>query len=266
MPVRRNPLLTGAVTTAVAGGLLAGSWYGAELLAGLLFAFQVVLVLAWLAALEVIGGTGAFVVSVAAAAAADALVTVENGAHVGDLAGVLGVAMVASLGHQIVRRRRRHVTISLAGTVSAVVLVVATATYVPLRYGADGRSSAVAAFAGIGAATLLACLVDLGLPRPAVLGGGNRGWAGLVLGLAAAAGAGWLVGHELGGITPRHALEVALVTGGVALAADLGIDAGRVAYGDADERARSALDPVEMLVPVAVAAPAAYVVGRLLLG
>ncbi len=266
-PASSSPLVTGLVTAAVSAGLFGVTYAGRAPLAVAVLVLQVVFTLAWLAVLGVTGGTGAFAVAAGAAIAADAVVVGGTDSDIGGLVGVVGVAMVAALGHQLLRRHRTAVTRSLAGTMSAVLLVVATATYVALRAGTGGRAAAATSFAGVAAAMLLSRLVDLVLPRPAVVPEGGRGWAGLLVGALAAAGAGALYGWGTGTIDLADAWPLALVAGVTALAADLGVDACRAAY-DAhdDDRARSALDPVDMLAPVAVAAPAAYVAARLLMG
>jgi len=262
-----RPLLTGLVTALLAGVLMAAAHASAAVLAIVVLVVQVLLTLAWLAALGAAGGLGAFAVVAAAAVAADAALVAAGGARVDDLVGVVGIAMAGSLLHQVARRRRSKVTLSVAATMSAVVLAVAAATYVALRSGVDGRAAVAAGLAGVGAAVLVARLVDAVLPRPIAVPRGSRGWPGLLLGVAAAFGAGLAYGALVGGIQTSDAWAIALAAGAVGLAADLAVDAGAIGVTlEGDTRQRSALVPTAMFLPLALAAPAAYVTGRILLG
>lgn len=257
----------GAATALVAGVCLGAAHAGTPALAGAVFVVQLLLVLAWLAAVGAPGGLGAFGVAAAAAVAADASLLAASGARIDDLVGVVGIAMAGAMAHQVGRRHRTGVTLSLAATMSAVMLAVATATFVSLRSGVDGRAAAAVAFAGVGAAALVARLTDAFLARPAAVPGGSRGWPGLLLGVAAAAGAGLLYASGAGGIDVATGWQVALVAGAMGLAADLAVDTAATAVRVAgDQRQRSALAPAAVFLPLALAAPAAYVTARILLG
>ena len=262
-----RPLLTGTVTSAVAGVLMAAAYAGPPALGAAVFALQLLLTLAWLAALGVTGGLGAFGIAAGAGVAAVVVLLRSDGAYIGDLVGVVGIAMVASLLHQVARRHRTLVTMSIAGTMSAVLVAVAASTYVALRSGVDGRGATAAGLAGAGAAVLAARLVDAIIARPVAVPSGSRGWPGLVAGVAAGCGIGALYAWGAGGLALLDGLAIAGVAGACALAADLAVDTGAVVVTvEGDERQRSALVPTAMFLPLAMAAPAAYVTGRILLG
>lgn len=257
------PALASAVT---AGVLFGASLVGARELGGAVLVLQLLMTLAWLAVVDAPGGTGALLLAGAAAAAGDAMLVRHPADGIGVLVAVVGVSLVAGIGHQLLRRSRVQVTRSLAGSVSAVLLAMAAATLVGLRVGPDGGGALAATVAGAGAALVAARLVDAVLSRPRAVPGGRRGWPGLLGGAAAAFAAGLAVARYPAGLPARPAWELALIAGGVALAVELVFDAGAVSLlaGD-DERRAAAVAPALALLPLALAAPAAYVAARILL-
>src|SRR3954454_15962596 len=117
LPATLPGLLAGVVAAALAGLALLGT---APIGIGV-FAVQVVVALAWLATLDARGSTGAFAVAVAASAACDIVVGVADTADLGRTALVIGLAVLASLLHQLLRRPRRGVTLSIAATLSMTI-------------------------------------------------------------------------------------------------------------------------------------------------
>ena len=84
--------------------------------------------------------------------------------------------------------------------------------------------------------------------------------------MARAALVGWAYGSGHQSIGTDAAVRIAVVAAVIALIADLAVDAVLHGAPPRDNRARSALPPLGALLPVVLAAPAAYVAGRILLG
>ena len=261
-----DKLLAGAGAGLVAGALAGLAVLGTAPLASGVFAVQVVVALAWLAVLDVRGRGGAFVMTVVAAAVMDSVVGGADEPDIGRAAGVVGVTFVVGLLFQLARRPRRGVTLSLVGIASAATFALSAASYIALRVEGDGEHALVAGLLGAGVGLLVARLVDLVLARPVVLPGSRRGVAGVVVGLGVAVLVGLAYGQGQEVLGTGNGVRLALVTAVLALAADVAVDAVLTAAPPADERARSALVPLGVLLPVVVCAPATYVAGRILLG
>lgn len=270
-PVRRfSPAvastLSGLAAACVAAGLAGLALVHVGALAAGVFVVQVVVALAWLAALDVPASGGAFVIVVIASGVMDGVVGSYREADIGRAAGVAAVAVIVSLLHQIARRPRVAVTLSFGGTLSALAFAMASASYVGLCVEKGGDQADAAALLGAGVALGVARLTDLAVPRPAPLPGSRRGVVGLVLGLAAALLVGWAYGDGQAVLDTSRGTRLALVAAVIALVADLAVDAVLHAAPPVDSRARSGVPPLAILLPVVVAAPAAYVAGRILLG
>lgn len=178
----------------------------------------------------------------AVAVAGDLLVVARPTAGLGRLAGLTGGAVVATLLDQLIRRERSQLTDSLLHTGSAAVLVVALATPLAVPSGGTARAALVAGFVGM-AAALVVPGIARSLSAPAV------GAVGVLAGGA-------------GGAT--YGLFASGLSVGAGLATGAGTGALAVAGWLAARSARSG--PAEALLPLALAAPAAYVAGRLLGG
>jgi molybdopterin converting factor small subunit len=259
-------LLAGAGAGLVAGALAGLAVLGTAPLGIGVFVVQVVIALAWLAVLDVRGRGGAFVISVIAAGVMDIVVGVADEPDIGRAAGVVGVTFVVGLLFQLARRPRVGVTVSLVGIASAATFALCAASYLALRIEGDGEHALVAGLLGAGVGLLGARLADVVVARPVVLPGSRRGVVGIVVGLAVAVLVGWAYGHGHDVLGPGIGVRLALVTAVLALAADVAVDAVLSAAPPIDERARSALVPLGVLLPVVVCAPATYVAGRILLG
>jgi hypothetical protein len=263
LPATTPGLLAGVVAAALAGLALLGT---APLGVGV-FAVQVVVCLPWLATLDARGSTGAFAIGVAASIACDIVVGVADTPDIGRTALVVALTVLASLIHQLLRRPRRGVTLSIAATLSMAVFASCGASYVALRVEGGGGIADAAALFGAGVALAVARIVDLVVPRPAVVPGSRRGIVGLLLGLGAAGATGWLYGHAHGDVLGSdHGVRMAIVTALIALLADLAVDAVLSTAPPDEERSVAALTPLGMLLPVVLSGPAAYVAGRILLG
>jgi hypothetical protein len=257
---------TAALSAAVTGLLLIGVLTGRFVLAGLMIPVQVLLVLAWLAALEVASLVWSAVVVGATAVAAD-LLTATGPAGVRRLTGVIAVALLVAMLQQLVRRDgRTALTASFAATLAAVVLVSGLAVLIALRRSATGQDAAMAALLGTGLALFVARGADALRLRRAVAGARRRSVVGLLAAGAAAVGVGFVVGATRTSLGVSDAIALATAAAVVALAADIGLDIARAGLGPGNERPRAALLPLSVLLPVTVAAPAAYVTGRVLLG
>jgi hypothetical protein len=228
---------------------------------------QVLLVLAWLAALSAEGLLLAAVVVSGTAIIAD-LLTATGPLGVRRLAGVSAIAFLVAMLQQLLRRGPRPaMTASLSASSGAIVLVIGLATLIALRRGITGRDAALAALLATGLALVVARGIDalrLLLSPDAQ----RRTVLGLAVAGAVAAGTGALVGAVRDSLGVGDGIALATAAAVVALAADIGLDIARAGLppGSQSERVRAALLPLAVLLPVCVAAPAAYVTGRVLLG
>lgn len=256
----------GLAAALVAAGLAGLALLHAGALAAGVFVVQVVVALAWLAALDVPAAGGAFVIVVIASGVMDGLVGSYRLPDIGRAAGVVAVAVIVSLLHQVARRPRVAVTLSFGGTLSALAFAFAAASYIGLRVENGGADADVAALLGAGVALAAARLTDLAVPRPAPLPGSRRGLVGILVGMGAALLVGWAYGDGQALLGMARGTRLALVAAVIALVADLAVDAVLHAAPPVDARARSGVPPLGILLPVVLAAPAAYVAGRILLG
>lgn len=261
-PVVGSGLAAGAVATALAGLALVGT----PLLGAGVFVVQVVVALAWLAALDARGSLGAFGIAIAAAATMDAVIGASDGSSIGQAAPVVGVALVVSLLHQLSRRPRPGATLSLAGTISAVGFGLCAASYVALRGELGGDQAAAAALLGAGVALAVGRVADLITTRPAIATGSRRGLLGVVAGVVAAVGVGAAYGSAADRLGTGVGLRLAVIAAVLAVIADIAVDAVLAQAPPPDERRLSALTPLGVLLPVVLAGPVAYVAGRILLG
>ncbi len=267
-----SPFLQGGLSAAAALVLALFALAGPGLLLAGVLVMELVLVLGVLAVLDAPASLGIFALAAAGAAVAGVVVLTGRGG-VDGLAGVVALALVASLLQQLARRGgRERVTESLGEALLAVVLVVAASCLVALR--ADPRPGAravtVAAVAAAGVCLLVGRLGDRLGPAPLLFARSRRGLPGLLLGLVAGAGAGALAGAGAGGSTGGCAL-LGLAAAAVAAAADLAVDVAAADVAAAELRGgwagrrRAGLRPVAALLPFALLGPIALLGGRLIL-
>ena len=235
-----------AVAASVAAGLAAVLGIAAAGPVGVLVAaiglLQLLVAARWFAALGVSAAArgGAFV-GAAAAIGADLAVALRDERHpLAPVTAVLGLAMLAAMLHQLVRRDGRdHLTDSLTATVSLAVVGSLGACYLGAASSRDGTAFVVAGVAGAALAVVAAALPG---PEPLVAGAG----------LLAGAAAGVVVG-VLSDLGPRTGGLVGLCC---AVAAAVSVAVARRA-------ARP--DPfVTAGLPLLLAAPVAFVLARLL--
>ena len=232
-----------ALTLALAGALALGAHTADVLLLLAVLAVQGLLIFGWHRALDVPGALGGMILSAATALAADVALLVRDDARpLTPVTGVLGVAMLGALVHQLTRRPdRARLTASLTATTMLVVLVALGALYLP----AEETRGEAALVALVAAATVAAAGAEL-LPSTAVV----RGAVAVVVGLA--------VGAVFGGVTGL-AMGSALLAGGAAAA----VAAAAMAFVRRAERPDLATSAA---LPLVVAGPVAYVLGRILVG
>lgn len=260
---------TSVLTSVVAGLLVLASLAGREVLAGAVFPLQAALVVGWLAALGVEAALGGAVIGLAAAAVADALMA-AGPTDARRLVAVVSVGLLIAMAHQLLRRDGRPgLTASLTATVSVVALVCALAALPALRAAAGGNSAVRAALTAAAGAVLVAWLCDLVAPRPALSGVARRGWVGVVLGMAVAAGIGAGIGSARDDLGPGHGAILATAVAAVALAASIAVDLGRADLAGhpppGRRRVGAGLLPLAVVLPITASAPVAYVTGRILL-
>jgi hypothetical protein len=250
-------------TAVIALVLTAATLSGGAATVIVLLVLQFAFTLGWLSLLRWATTLPDLVIVLATGAAADLILLRDADANAGSLAGVLGLSFLAVLVRQLPRGDRSHLTDSLIALMSGVAIGVAPSVLVVLSRADSSRAAAAAGLFAAGAAALAGRLGDLVSVRPRLPGTDTRGWMGLALAFAAgigtAIGAASLVGagHQL---SAGQACEVgaAAVAGAVAL--DLVLERGSVA------RAIAAVAPVAVCGPLFAAAPAAYLVWRVLFG
>jgi hypothetical protein len=266
-PAPRPAVLALGVGGAVICLALAGlALLNPEALGAGVFVVQLILVLSFLALVDAPGSVGAFWVAAAAAAASDFVVLAGDG-RVSGLAGVIGLGLIASLFHQLVRRGRTRVTESLADTLVAVVLAVSASALISLRMQSGGRDAVVVCLAAGAGALVAGRLGDQVLPRPALALGANRGWPGLLLALGVGAAAAVAAAGSSGPVAGARGALLGLAIAATVSAGDLCVDLGaaELTAGRRDARRVSALMPAGLVLPFAALAPVAFVAGRLVL-
>src|SRR4051794_38684265 len=203
------------VALGLGAALVLGAASAAPVLALATGLVQAAVVARWHPALRVPGGREGAVVAMAAAVAADLLVLTTDDVHpMGPAAAVGGVAVVAALGAQLVRRDGRpEVTVSLAATVTLAALVVLAAGDVAAAPADQGELRGAPPAAGgppPGAAPRA--------PGPAGAGAGRAATVAAAAGLPGRPGLGRVPGRVLGwvlGAADAVAVGVAvLVVGG----------------------------------------------------
>lgn len=276
----RAALAAGVLGAAAALALAAASYAGMPVLLLAVLLLQAGLVAGWFATLGLDAGAGPAVVSMASAVAADGLVVRAADASLARLAGVIGMSVVGALAAQLVRRGRSRVTEGIGATVAGAAFCAAAATLLGLRAGPGGVAAVAVVAVAAGAALLAARAVDLVLPRPALAPGLRRGWPAPLTGLAVAIGLGALCAGPAAVLAPADGALLGLAAGLVAVAVDAGVGLGVAAparqravgtgpgHGVHRDRAAQLRDGAVLLgglLPLALIAPASYVVGRLLL-
>ncbi len=238
--------------------LIAGNASGRWGLAAAVAVVQAGFVAGWLVSFA--ATLDAAVLTVVALAGCDVVLLRTRTATGGSIAGVIGLAVIGVLFHQLARRDPRGVTAAVTLTLSAIVLGAASGLLLPLRELPPGRSTGFIALLASGAA-LIAVRLPAG-PDPVRRGGA------LVVGVAVAFGC----GAAKGGLGTGHAVALGACCVVTVLLTDrLG---ARIAAGDAADvdasghrgRATATVSQavVAAIVPLALMCPVAYLVGRVI--
>ena len=263
VPLALRSVLPAVVSLAVAAVLAGTAAMGHTAFGLALLLVQALVTLAWLAMTDVDGAEGATTVVLLGAAAADLLAVRHRGEDIASAVVVVALVFVASLALQLVRKNRRRVVEALAGTVSAAVLAVFAAHLLA----ASAKTGWAVAATGVLCAAgglVVGRLGDALVLAPRLVRGAQRGWVGLILGVAAGGGLGAVLGGVWAPLSAASGSVLGVCAALAAAAADLGVD---LMDADAtDERRVGALRPLAVLLPLVVAAPVAYAAARLLVG
>lgn len=219
-------------------------------------ALQLVLTHGWLRLLSVAAPRGSAVVGLGAAAVADVLlVTGPTDPTLRELAAVLALALFAALVQQLARADRTGLTAALAATLSLAGIAVAASMLLAVP---QTRGLIATVLVGLAAARVAALAADTLAAFPAV-SAGRRDTVGIVVGTAVAAVVGWQFVDEPASPPAVRALLVA-APALVMLATE-----AVVQRSSTGERRRRSVAEVLATLPLAVAAPAAYLAARVLL-
>jgi hypothetical protein len=232
-----------ALTLALAGALSLAAYAAEAPLALAVLVIQALLIWSWYDALDVPGRSVGSVLAGAAAVTADVLLLVRDDTRaLTPVTGVLAVAMIGAIVHQLARRDgRERLTESLAATMTLVVLATLGALFVATQQTLGGP--ALVALAALSAGVAAGASM---VPLPTALVAGIAAAGGLVLGLLAAAITDLSVGP-------------ALTTGAAAAATALAAIMFVRRMKQPDLATAAAL-------PLLSVAPVAYVLGRILVG
>jgi hypothetical protein len=232
-----------ALTVALAGALALAAYAAEAPVVLAVLVVQGLLVWGWYDALDVPGRTGGSVLAGAAAVTADVLLLVRDDSRaLTPVTGVLAVAMIGAMVHQLARRDgRQRLTESLTATMTLVVLATLGALFVSSEQTLGGP--ALVALAALSAAVAAGASM---LPLPTALVTGGAAVGGLLLGLLVA------------GITDLT-VGPALTTGAAAAATAL----AAITF---VRRAKRPDLATAAALPLLSVAPVAYVLGRILVG
>lgn len=259
-------VLPTALGAAVIAGLLTGAVFvGRPPAAAAVLVIQVAVALGWLSLVGTSVGLIDLGIVGAAAVAADVVLLHSRHTGPGSLAPVIGVTFVAAILRQLGRRQRTEVTSALLTTASAVALCCAPTVVLPLGLGDSGRAVAAsgllaaAAALAVGAllrSAVLSVLRDNGSVQIVAGAGAAVVATAAAVGLSLVVASGVAGGRALGnGDACAVGIVSALAAGVGCLAAVRGLPAGRVL----------GLPALAACLPVLLAAPTAYVVGRIVL-
>jgi|GEM_PF-961969 len=268
-PPLTAPVAALAVTVA---GVLAALVGQAALVVPVLGA-QVLLVVGWYSILGIPARDFGAALAIGCGLIGDvAMVVRGDDPSLGPLAGVLGPAVGIAFALQLARRDgRARLTTSVAVTLSAVSLSVLGAALVAERGAVHGREVTIAALIAAGIATAVTALPEaaelLAVPVAVAVAvavvapvAGIEAWH--ILAIALAAGVLAWSGRWAAGFA-AHDLSPGGRTGG---AESAGSRTARRAAAREARRAEEAILVVGSALPIVLAAPASYLLGRLLVG
>jgi hypothetical protein len=251
--------------------LVSGAAVGAVWLLVATALLQAGLILSWALGTGMPGRNGALIIGAGSAIGADVAVSAYPHRGLAPLLVVLGLAVPVMFVHQLARGVvRTRTTESLSKVALLVVAVTGAAAYPQLRHEFDGAKLATAATLTVSAAVLVAHVGDRLWSRPRFDRAVSRGLFGVVAGTVVGGTCGLVLLKGVDGfglaraawVAPVMALVATLLSVGTGFAvhglpeihaADPTTDAGPYHEGDP-----SLLPLVSVLLPVALSAPAAY--------
>jgi hypothetical protein len=241
------------VAAGLTGVLLLGSLTGERTLAVAVIVVQGVLLAGLIRHVRFPMARAAAGLALLAGAAAALIAAYRGETELRLIAPILGLAFLGGIALELARRHgRNELTASLTFTMTAVVLAVLLVPWVVLRTAPNGAVSVGVGLAGVAAAGLVE-----------VFPGSRPMWR--LVGVIAAAGLGALLGllqvvHDVA--PPVNIVVLAALTGLLATTANAAMDRMEPEL-SAGETSGVTLRGA---LPVTFAAPAAYVLGRLLVG
>jgi hypothetical protein len=247
-------------TVVAAAVLIGGNASGRPALAVAVAVVQAAFVAGWLVTFAASLDAAALVVI--AVVVADVVLLRTRTATGGSIAGVIGVSVIAVLFHQLVRRDPRGVTAAVAWTLSAIILGAAPALLLPLRELPVGRSAGFVALVASGAA-----LVVVRLPAaPDLLRRLGALVVGVVVSLLCGLGKGGLTELTRGDAVAMGAGCVVTVLLADRLLVRIAADAPDLESHEVGRPAVLTLSNalVSAILPLALACPVAYLVGRVI--
>ena len=209
------------------------------------------------------GRIGAMIIGGLAAVGADVAVSLRPHDALSPVLFVLGLAVPAMFVHQLTRGVvRSRVVESVSGIAVVVVSVVALTALVQLRHESDGATLAEAAIWAVGLAVAVASFVDLVWSHPRYDVDVPRGFTATVLGTAAGTSAGTFALRDLGQFTTGRALVLCGIcaVAGAVVAVVVGFIAQGLSDSPTDPTVRRVRPVAFGILPLALVAPAAYVV------
>jgi hypothetical protein len=253
----------GALITAVL--VLASTGGGVAAVIGVVAVLQALLVAGWLVGLRPQGPIGVAVIAAGATVAADIVLAVRDRPSLAALTGVFGLAFIALIVHQLLRGPVRvQVTESMAGLAALVIISGALAALLVIRRDSSGADLLPAAVLAAGVALVIGHLIDIVLPVPRFADGVQRGLPALLVGaVAGGATAVWRL-HDVATVGSTAAAFL-----GAALGLVVGLAAVGVAYVEIPDRGtatRLAAPYLRVVLPLALAAPVAYLLSRVVGG
>ena len=252
--------------------LVSGAAVGAVWLLIATALLQAGLILTWAFGTGMPGRNGALIIGAGAAVGADIAVSAYPHRGLAPLLVVLGLAVPVMFVHQLARGVvRTRTTESLSKVALLVVAITGAAAFPQLRHEFDGAKLATAATLTVTAAVLVAQVADRLWSRPRFDPAVSRGLFGVVAATVVGGACGTLLLKGVDGfglaraawVGPVMAAVAALLSVGAAFIvhglpethpADPTTDAGPYHEGDP-----TLLPFVSVLLPLAVSAPAAYV-------
>jgi hypothetical protein len=225
-------------------------------------------VLAWVFGTAMPGRLGGLLIAAGVAGSADAVLYLRDRASLAALLGVLGLSVPAMLLHQLTRGAGRvRVTESLSSVAALCTAGASAAAYLALYRTVEGSRLVSAAVVAVGVGMAIGRLIDIVLPVPRFTPDVPHGLLGVgaSIALGGTAGAAFAFG--------AHHLELgegALLGAGTAgVAALVAVGVGyvvRTVEPQPGRVGRSALAYLRVALPLALAGPVAYLLGRWVLG